>query len=99
LGPTVLYAATFNYFAGELPRIAWRPLSAMRKGFVEHLAELLDIRRRGASAYCERWIVAFANILFRKGILTPTDFALQMAEVEARWNASPADGGTGRARP
>ena len=33
--------------------------------------------------YYERWIVAFANILFRKGILTPTELALKMQEVEA----------------
>jgi nitrile hydratase beta subunit-like protein len=33
--------------------------------------------------YYERWIVAFSNILFRKGILTPTELALKMQEVEA----------------
>jgi hypothetical protein len=70
--PTALYAATFGCFVGKHSRIAERPLSAMRKGFVEHLAELFDIRRRGAAACCERGIAAFANILFRKGILTPT---------------------------
>ena len=32
--------------------------------------------------YYERWIVAFANILFRKGILTPTELALKMQAVE-----------------
>jgi hypothetical protein len=36
-------------------------------------------------SYYERWIVAFANILFRKGLLTPTELALKMKEVEARW--------------
>jgi len=36
--------------------------------------------------YYERWIVAFSNILFRKGILTPTELANKMAEVEARWD-------------
>lgn len=36
-------------------------------------------------SYYERWIVAFANILFRKEILTPTEFALKMQEIEARW--------------
>ena len=35
-------------------------------------------------SYYERWIVAFANILFRKGILTPTELALKMKEVEGR---------------
>ena len=34
--------------------------------------------------YYERWIVAFANILFQKGILTPGDLALKMQQVEAR---------------
>ena len=33
--------------------------------------------------YYERWIVAFSNILFRKGILTPIELALKMQEVEA----------------
>jgi Nitrile hydratase beta subunit len=33
--------------------------------------------------YYERWIVAFANILFRKGILIPTELAVKMQEVEA----------------
>jgi len=33
--------------------------------------------------------VTFANILFRKGLLTPTELALKMKEVEARWDGSP----------
>jgi hypothetical protein len=37
--------------------------------------------------YYERWIVAFANILLHKEILTPTDIALKMKEIEARWPA------------
>lgn len=37
--------------------------------------------------YCERWIVA-SNILFRKGILTPTALAKKMDEVRARWAGS-----------
>jgi hypothetical protein len=32
----------------------------------------------GKLSYYERWIVAFSNILFRKGILTPTQVALGM---------------------
>ena len=61
-------------------------------------------KRRGVEAlgaemvskltYYERWIAAFANILFQKGILTPGDLARKMEEVEARW---PADDGGGRA--
>ncbi|MDP9791201.1 hypothetical protein J2861_005217 [Agrobacterium tumefaciens] len=38
----------------------------------------------GKLSYYERWIIAFANILFQKGILTPSDIATKMAEVEAR---------------
>jgi hypothetical protein len=37
-------------------------------------------------SYYERWIVAFANILFRKGILTPAELALKMKDVESRSN-------------
>jgi hypothetical protein len=40
--------------------------------------------------YYERWIVAFSNILFRKCILSPTDIALKMREIEARWDNVPA---------
>jgi hypothetical protein len=41
----------------------------------------------GALSYYERWIVAFANILFQKGILTPSELAARMHEVEARQEA------------
>ncbi|QYA17451.1 SH3-like domain-containing protein [Rhizobium sp. AB2/73] len=51
-------------------------------------------KRRGVEAlgsemvakltYYERWIVAFSNILFQKGILTPGELAARMAAVEAR---------------
>jgi hypothetical protein len=54
-------------------------------------------KRRGVEAlgsemvtqltYYERWITAFANILFQKGILTPADVALKMDEVAGRWPA------------
>ncbi len=40
----------------------------------------------GKLSYYERWIVAFANILFQQQILTPAELALKMAEVEARWD-------------
>ncbi len=40
----------------------------------------------GKLSYYERWIVVFANILFQKGILSPTDLALKMDEVKARLN-------------
>jgi len=51
-------------------------------------------KRRGIAAlgsemvaqltYYERWIVAFANILFQKEILTPEELAKKMNEVAAR---------------
>ncbi|WP_428662027.1 nitrile hydratase [Reyranella sp.] len=47
--------------------------------------EALGTEMVGKLSYYERWIVAFSNILFRKGILTPTELALKMREVEARW--------------
>ena len=36
-------------------------------------------------SYYERWAVAFANIAFEKGILTPGELALKMDELRARW--------------
>jgi len=56
-----------------------------RRG-VEALGEALI----GKMPYYERWIVAFANILFAKGILTPTELAQKMREVEARMDAERA---------
>jgi Nitrile hydratase beta subunit len=47
--------------------------------------EALGAEMVGKLSYYERWIVAFANILFRKGILTPTELALKTKEIEARW--------------
>jgi hypothetical protein len=38
----------------------------------------------GKLSYYERWIAAFSNILFQRGILTPTELAKKMAEIEAR---------------
>jgi len=46
--------------------------------------EALGSEMIGKLSYYERWIVAFANILFQKGILTPSDIAGKMAQVEAR---------------
>lgn len=52
-------------------------------------------KRRGVEAlgtelvngltYYERWIVAFANIAYQKGLLVPEDVARRMEEVERRW--------------
>jgi hypothetical protein len=47
--------------------------------------EALGSEVMGKLTYYERWVVAFANILFQKGILTPADLARKMEEVEARW--------------
>jgi len=38
----------------------------------------------GALTYYERWIVAFALILFQKALLTPGELAKKMDEVGAR---------------
>jgi len=56
--------------------------------------EALGSEMVGKLSYYERWIVAFANILFRKGVLTPTEVSRKMQEVEARWTdtASEASG-------
>jgi hypothetical protein len=51
--------------------------------------EALGAEMVGKLTYYERWIVAFANILFRKEILTPTELAEKMKEVEARWTRDP----------
>jgi Nitrile hydratase beta subunit len=50
-----------------------------RRG-VESLGGKVD----GELTYYERWIVAFANILFQKGIFSPEDLARKMNEVEQR---------------
>ncbi|HEX8469300.1 MAG TPA: hypothetical protein VF620_16010 [Allosphingosinicella sp.] len=36
-------------------------------------------------SYYERWIMAFANILFQKGLLSPRDVAVRMDEVRTRF--------------
>jgi Nitrile hydratase beta subunit len=38
----------------------------------------------GKLSYYERWIAAFVHIFFQKGILTPSELASKMEEVEAR---------------
>ena len=53
--------------------------------------EALGSEMVGKLSYYERWIVAFANILFQKGILTPGELARKMDEVRARTAAPPAD--------
>ena len=46
--------------------------------------EALGAEMVGRLTYYERWIAAFAMILFQKGILTPSDLARKMEEVAAR---------------
>ena len=46
--------------------------------------ESLGAEMVGKLTYYERWIVAFANILFQKAILTPDELAKKMEEVAAR---------------
>jgi len=41
----------------------------------------------GKLTYYERWIVAFANILFQKQVLTPDELAKKMEEVTSRYPA------------
>ncbi len=65
-----------------------------RRG-VEALGAEID----GKLTYYERWIAAFATILFTKGILTPGELARKMDEVAARWPDSSAGGGAGPGRP
>jgi hypothetical protein len=50
--------------------------------------EALGAEMVGKLTYYERWIVAFTNILFQKGVLTPGELARKMDEVEARWSTS-----------
>jgi hypothetical protein len=54
-------------------------------------------KRRGVEAlgtemisklgYYERWLTAFSVILFQKGVLTPTQLAQKMQEIEGRFQA------------
>jgi hypothetical protein len=50
--------------------------------------ESLGAEMVGKLSYYERWIVAFANILFQKGILTPEDVALKVEQIERRWDGA-----------
>jgi hypothetical protein len=53
--------------------------------------EALGAELIGKLGYYERWIVAFANILFEKSVLTPEELARKMDEVKARWAAHASD--------
>jgi hypothetical protein len=54
--------------------------------------EALGSELIGKLSYYERWIAAFANLLFQKGILTPAELARKMAEVELRSRVRGAGG-------
>ena len=54
--------------------------------------EALGAELMGKLSYYERWIVAFANIGFRKGLFTPSELALKVKEVEARFDLPPGNG-------
>jgi hypothetical protein len=47
--------------------------------------EALGAEMVGKLTYYERWIVAFANLLFRKRILTPQEIAEKMEELKGRF--------------
>jgi len=49
--------------------------------------ESLGAEMVGKLSYYERWIVAFANLLYQKQILHPTEVAHRMDEVAARFKA------------
>src|SRR5204863_833862 len=53
--------------------------------------EALGAELIGKLTYYERWIAAFANILFQKGILTPEELARKMDVVESRWSSGAAE--------
>ena len=54
--------------------------------------EALGAEVVGRLTYYERWIAAFAAILFRKQLLVPSELAVKMKEVEARYlDAAPAE--------
>jgi hypothetical protein len=53
--------------------------------------EALGAEMIGRLSYYERWLTAFAVILFQKGVLTPTQLAEKMGEIEGRWQSSAMD--------
>jgi hypothetical protein len=46
--------------------------------------EALGAEIVNALTYYERWIVAFANILFQKGLLTPDELSRKMDDIRTR---------------
>ncbi len=52
----------------------------------------------GQLTYYERWIAAFANILFQKRIFSPEELARKMDQVETRWSGELTKGAHADAR-
>ena len=50
--------------------------------------EALGAELVGKLSYYERWVAAFANILFEKGLLTPEQVARKVDKVSARFRAA-----------
>jgi Nitrile hydratase beta subunit len=55
-----------------------------------HGTEALGSEMISRLSYYQRWIAVFANVLFAKGILVPSELAIKMDEVEARFEAEGA---------
>jgi hypothetical protein len=53
--------------------------------------EALGTELIGKLSYYERWVTAFANILFQKQILTPEELSIKMGNVAARHASEAAD--------
>ena len=53
--------------------------------------EALGTEMIGRLGYYERWLTAFAIILFQKGVLTPTALVEKMEEVADRWRIDARD--------
>jgi hypothetical protein len=51
--------------------------------------ESLGSEMVGRLTYYERWIVAFANLLYQKQVLRPSDVARRMDEIAARFADRP----------
>jgi hypothetical protein len=61
-----------------------------KHGVKHRSVQSLGAEMVGKLTQYERWIVAFANILFQKAILTPDELVKKMEEVAARHPRSSA---------
>jgi hypothetical protein len=53
--------------------------------------EALGVELIGKLSDYERWIIAFANILLEKGLITPTELAQKTDHIEVRWTSRKDD--------